>query len=151
GGIGAESDTISAPRRISVRGADVGGIELSMAPLASLSGRVIIDSKAAACQKRRASTVEEILLAAERDENKSRAPSLISRLTATRPAAPKMTGEFILRNLEAGRRRVITQLPDENWYVRAISMEGKPPAPAARRTTAPAPAPINIGRNGVTI
>ena len=150
GGFGAESDAVSAPRRVSIRGADVGGIELALTPLASLSGRVAVEKNAAACQKRRASSVEEILVTAERDEAQVREATPASRLTPMRPAAPNATGEFTLRNLEAGRHRVITQLPDENWYVRAISMESKPPAPSARRNAKPAPALINVARNGVT-
>ncbi|HKQ73415.1 MAG TPA: hypothetical protein VJ810_06800, partial [Blastocatellia bacterium] len=94
-------------------------------------------------------SVEEILLSAERDQARTSETTPASRLTATRPAAPNAVGEFTLRNLEAGRHRVIAQLPDENWYVRAISMEGKPQAPSARRTAAPAP--VNVARNGVTL
>ncbi len=149
GGLGAESDAVSAPRRVSVRGADVSGIDLALAPLASLSGRVVVEKKAAVCQPPRASSVEEILVVAERDEAQGREATPASRLIPTRPAAPSATGEFTLRNLEAGRHRVIAQLPDENWYFRAISVEGKPPAPAARRTAAPAP--VNVARNGVTL
>ncbi len=119
-GNGAESDAISAPRRVSVRGADVGGIELTLTPLASLIGRIVVDKKAPLCQNPRASSLEEVLISAERDQAQIRETALASRLTANRPAAPGATGEFILRNLEAGRHRVITRLPDENWFVRAI-------------------------------
>lgn len=144
-GFGAESDAVSTPRHVSVRGADVGGVDLVLTPLASLSGRVVVEKKAA-CLPPRASSVEEILLAAERDE--AREPAIASRLAPSRPAAPSATGEFTLRNLDAGRHRVIARLPDENWYVRAITIEGKAPAQAARRT--PAPTPVNVARNGVT-
>jgi hypothetical protein len=147
GGQGAESDSVSAPRHVSVRGADVSGVDLTLAPLASLSGRVVVEKKAAICQPPRASSVEEILVVAERDE--AREATLAGRLAPTRPAAPSATGEFTLRNLEAGRHRVVAQLPDENWFVRAISVEGRSPAPSARR--AATPAPVNIARNGVTL
>ncbi|MGE0128655.1 MAG: carboxypeptidase regulatory-like domain-containing protein [Blastocatellales bacterium] len=147
-GFGAESDAVSAPRRVSAHGANVSGIELVLTPLASLSGRVVVENKAASCQQSRASSVEEILLVAERDDAQAREATLAGRLAPTRPAAPNAAGEFTLRNLEAGRHRVTARLPDENWYVRAISIEGKPSAPTARRT--PAPAPANIARIGVT-
>jgi len=155
-GFGAESDAVSATRRVSARGSDVGGIELTLAPLASLSGRVVVEKKAAVCQKQRASSVGEILVVAERDEAQVREATLASRLAPARPAAPNLTGDFTARNLESGRHRVIAQLPDENWYVRAISIDGKPdartnnkaPAPTARRTAALAP--VNVVRDGVT-
>lgn len=149
GGIGAESDAISAPRRVSVRGADVGGVDLALAPLASVSGRVVVEKKVAACQPPRASLVEEILVVAERDEVQAREATLAGRLAATRPAAPSATGEFTLRNLEAGRQRVVAQLPDENWFVRTINIEGRSPTSTARRVATPAP--VNVARNGVTL
>ncbi len=149
GGIGAESDAVSAPRRVSVWGANVSGVDLTLAPLASLSGRIVVDKKTAVCQPPRASSVEEILVVAERDEVQARESTPASRFAPTRPAAPNATGEFRLRNLEAGRHRVIAQLPDENWYVRAISVEGKPSAPSARRVAAPPP--VNVARNSATL
>lgn len=150
-GFGTESDAVSAPRRVSVRGVNVGGIELVLTPLASLSGRVVAEKKPASCSQQRASSVEEILLAAERDEAQVREAAPTGRLTPRRAAAPSVTGEFTLRNLEAGRLRVIAQLPDENWRIRAISIESKPSAPSARRTPASATVPVNVGRSGVTI
>jgi protocatechuate 3,4-dioxygenase beta subunit len=148
-GFGLESDAVSAPRRVSVHGADAGGVELTLTPLASISGRIIIEKKAAVCQSTRASSVEEILLSAERDEVQTREHSLLSQLTAVRPAAPNSAGEFMLRNLQAGRHRLIAQLPDENWYLRAISLESKPPSLSARRTAARVS--TNVARDGVTI
>jgi protocatechuate 3,4-dioxygenase beta subunit len=148
-GYGSESDAVSAPRRVSVRGADVGGVELTLAPLASLSGRVVVEKKAAVCQKARASSIEEVLLTAEREEVQNHEATLVSQLTSLRPAAPNSAGEFTLRNLQAGRHRMNAQLPDENWYVRAISMESKPPAPSARRTATRIS--INVARDGVTL
>jgi protocatechuate 3,4-dioxygenase beta subunit len=157
-GSGAESDAVSAPRRVSVHGVDAGGIELTLTPLASISGRVTVEKKADVCRNQRASSVEEILLTAEHDRAPAQEPTLLSQLISTRsgrPVAPNATGEFTLRNLQAGRHRVIARLPDENWYVRAISMggrgglESKPSAPSARRTATRVP--VNVARDGVTL
>jgi hypothetical protein len=148
-GFGAESDAVSAPRRVSVHGVDAAAGELTLAPLASLSGRVVVEKKADACQTQRASSIEEILFTAERDDVQSHESTLLSQLTTTRPAAPSATSEFTLRNLQAGRHRLIARLPDENWYVRAISMESKPSAPSARRVAARAP--VNVARDGATL
>lgn len=151
-GVGTESDAVSAPRRLSVHGVDAAGVELTLTPLASLNGRVVVEKKADACQNQRASSVEEILLTAEHDRAQAQEPTLLSQLTLTRPVAPNAPGEFTLRNLQAGRHRVIARLPDENWYVRAISMgsmESKPSAPNARRTATRVP--VNVARDGVTL
>ncbi|HEX5081995.1 MAG TPA: carboxypeptidase-like regulatory domain-containing protein, partial [Blastocatellia bacterium] len=160
-GGGAESDAVSAPRRVSVHGVDAGGIELALTPLASISGRVTVEKKADVCQSPRASSVEEILLTAEHDRAQTQEPTLLSQLISARsgrPVAPNATGEFTLRNLQAGRHRVTARLPDENWYVRSISMgglggrggsESKPSAPSARRTATRVP--VNVARDGVTL
>jgi protocatechuate 3,4-dioxygenase beta subunit len=148
-GLGGESDAVSAPRRVSVHGADVGAVELTLTPLASLSGRVSVERKSDLCRNPRASLVEEVLLTAEHDQIQTHEPTLLSQLTAPRPAAPNSTGEFTLRNLLAGRHRVMAQLPDENWYVRAITLESRPPAPNSRRTAARGS--TNVARDGVTL
>src|SRR5262249_13645878 len=143
-GMGAESDAVAAPRRVFVHGADVTGIQLALAPLASLGGRVVMERRPGICPSPRRAFMEEVLLASERDEATTREGAPVGRF---RPSAPLTTGEFILRNLEAGHWRILTQLPDENWYVRAISADNRAPANAARRTAAP-PVPLNPGRNG---
>jgi hypothetical protein len=174
---GADEDAVAPPRRVSVRGADVAGIELALAPLAAISGRVVIERQAAAkpvapaasaspaaatpeaavapavCQNQRASFVEEVLLRAQRDDAPTRETELAERFSFARPAAPNAGGEFTLRGLAAGRHRLTAQLPDENWYVRAINLDGKPSDGAARKTP-PARAtgaPTNAARDGILL
>jgi hypothetical protein len=153
GGFGVENDSVSAPRRVTVRAADVGGVELTLSPLASVNGHVVLEKPAALCEKKRSSVIEEVLMSAEHEQTQARETASVGRLAARRPSAPTLTGEFTLHNLTPGRHRLITQLPDDNWYVRAIvaqtKVEAKPSAPAARR--AASPPPTNIARNGVTL
>ena len=130
-GTADESDSVSERRPVSVRGVDVSGLQLSLSPLALLSGKVLIE-KAAACPSPRQSFIEEILLAAQREPAPTdRQPS------ATRSTVPVPGGDFTLRNLEPGRWRLLPQLPGENWYVRSIKL-ATPNAVAAPRRTAPA-------------
>ncbi len=146
-----ESDAVAAPRRVTVRGADVGGIQLTLAPLALLSGKIILEKKpgALACPAARKSFVEEILLRAERDEPATTQDAALTRVAPRRPSAPSAQGDFALRNLEAGRWRLVAKLPDENWYILAMMPDGKVPATTVARKTA-TPPPINLARNGVT-
>ena len=130
-GAAGESDSVSERRPVSVRGADVSGLQLSLTPLALLSGKVVVE-KAAACPSPRRSFVEEILVAAQREETTAN-----RKPPAQRSTVPMPNGEFTLRNLEAGRWRLQTQLPDDNWYVRSIK-SATPTAVAAPRRTAPA-------------
>jgi protocatechuate 3,4-dioxygenase beta subunit len=146
-GIGAESDAVAAPRRMSVHGADVSGLQLTLAPLASLGGRVVMERRPGICPSPRRAFMEEVLLTAERDDAAS-APQNRNQ----RPSAPLSTGEFLLRNLEVGRWRIAAKLPDENWYMRAITGENKAPATTTRKTAAAAqPALVNAGRTGFTL
>lgn len=148
---GPESDAVAIPRRVPVHGLDINGVQLTLAPLALLSGKVVIEKKAgaAACPSPRKSFVEEILLTAQHDEPQSRQDAAISRIAPRRPSAPSAAGDFTLRNLEAGRWRVGVQLPDENWYVRAMTPDGRPPAAARKPVSTAASPPINLARNGV--
>ncbi|MFN7945632.1 MAG: carboxypeptidase-like regulatory domain-containing protein [Blastocatellia bacterium] len=143
GGFSAtDNDSVSLPRRFSLRGNDVSGLELTLAPLASISGKVTIERKPGVCQNPRASFVEEVLLTPQRDEN--------SREMPPRPAAPTASGDFLLRNLEAGRWRINPLLPDDNWYVRALTLS-KPSAPARRTTNAAASTVTSPVREGITL
>lgn len=152
---GVESDAVATPRRVPVRGADVGGIQLTLAPLALLSGKVLLEKKAGApaCPSPRKFFVEEILLTAERDEPATAQGTAVSHLVPKRPSAPSALGDFSLRNLEAGSWRLAVRLPDENWYVRAMSPDGKASTAATARKAASmltGPPPVNLARNGVT-
>jgi protocatechuate 3,4-dioxygenase beta subunit len=152
-----ESDEVSAARRVSVRGADVSGLELTLAPLATVSGKVIIEkipaatSTSAACQPPRASFIEEVLLTAQRNE----AMREVAPADVPRPAAPDAKGEFLLRNLEAGRWRINALLPGENWYVRAISLNQVPASSPVRKSTAAtqssAASVVNVARDGFSL
>lgn len=155
GGGATESDLVSEPRHVSVRGADVSGVQLGLTPLALLSGKITVEraaaNSAAACPSPRRSFTEEILLSAHHtdaaNDNRKSAP--------LRPIAPSPAGDFLFRNLEAGRWRLSVSLPDETWYVRSIQTgnPATPTAATATRKTAPAvtAAAANLGRNGALL
>ncbi|MGE0883295.1 MAG: carboxypeptidase regulatory-like domain-containing protein [Blastocatellales bacterium] len=148
-GLGAnESDAIAAPRRISVRGADVSGIQLSLAPLALLGGRVVLEKSPIACPLDRRSSVQEVLLNVERDDAVPPKENSLALLNPLRPAAPTAAGEFVFRNLETGRWRLQAKLPDEFWFVRSINLPLKTPAAAARKTAAANAAAANLSNAG---
>jgi carboxypeptidase family protein len=140
----------SAPRRVVVKGADVSGIELRIAPPASVSGRVKVEAGAAGkspCEDgaQARATVDDVLLsAAPEDESQ---PSLLAiapyfrYLGGAMGGAPDEKGEFTLRGLAAGRFRIKADLPDDGWYVRAITQ----PAPGAGKK------PVDASLNGIAV
>jgi len=155
----------SAPRRISVKGADVGGVELKLAKHGSISGRVVIESSKrcagsggevegrVADQAQEATgrqpVVEEITLKAERDEpDQSARRPRFGESEFRRNQAPSEKGEFALKSLEAGRYRIAANLPEDGWFVRAVNQPGagsaKPAAGAAKSSIDAAPSGVTI-------
>jgi len=133
---------LSAPRKVVVRGADLNGIELKLLKLGSVSGRVVIEAPNAECKTADQLKVEETLIELKRDD---RTPSVFASGLfpmevgmSLGVATPEKDGGFTLKNLEAGRHWINTDLPDENWYIRAI-------------TRAATPKPVDVSRSGVTL
>ncbi|MBX3279516.1 MAG: carboxypeptidase regulatory-like domain-containing protein [Acidobacteria bacterium] len=141
GNIGLEESMVSAPRRITVRGADISGVQLSLLPLASIAGRVMLESGAlpADCAKGRESAFNEILIRAHNvgksaDAVMDSMPGVFRITDTVRP-----NGEFNVRNLRAGPHFLTLDLPGDGWYVKSVAMPG-----AARRN-------IDLGRTALTL
>ena len=134
---------LSAPRRVTVRGVDLDGIELKLLKLGSVSGRAVIEAPKAECKAASDQfKVEETLIELKRDDL---TPGVFA--TGLFPmeagmylvgATPEKGGGFTVKNMEAGRFRIGADLPDENWYLRAI-------------TQAATPKPVDVARAGVTL
>jgi hypothetical protein len=140
----------SAPRRVAVKGADVSGIELRIAPPASVSGRVKVEAGAAgkiACEDgaQARATVEGVLLSAAPDDDSRPSIQAITPyfryLSGAMGGAPDEKGEFTLGWLAAGNFRIKADLPDDGWYVRAITQ----PAPGAGKK------PADASLNGIAV
>ncbi|MFN7927088.1 MAG: carboxypeptidase-like regulatory domain-containing protein [Blastocatellia bacterium] len=130
------SRSTSAPRRITVKGGDVTGLELRLTGLGAIAGRVVIEKLdvATTCAIKAQGGPEETLLRARREEKESRRFSWADGL-------PNEKGEFRLAGLIAGQYRLTPQLPSEHWYVKAMTLPGA--KTAANKTTNAA--------NGITV
>jgi hypothetical protein len=156
GGAETESGTASAPLRVTVRGADLTGLRLALAPLASLSGRVAFEPMSAAdaarpdCKGVRQPAMYESLVTALREaaaDEPSNTPGGMSE------RAPDERGEFTLRNLTAGRYRLGMRLHDDNLFARSITqaVNTNTPAGQSAATSAPRPNVADIARNGISV
>ncbi len=142
-----ESMDISAsvPRRVTVKGADLSGIELKLLKLGSIEGRIVMErsKQNEACQDGDDFSVEEILLNPVRDE---KTPSVLSVLASMETAvgalndAPDAGGAFVLKTVEPGRTRIETDLPGESLYVRSITQK----SPGA-------PKPVDVSQTGIVV
>ncbi|MBS1790457.1 MAG: carboxypeptidase regulatory-like domain-containing protein [Acidobacteria bacterium] len=117
-----ESSLRSESRRVTVRGGDVTGIELRLSPMASIEGRIVIESTPTACDPKARPSVEELTLTARREEKPNDSPAQLFRYPASH--APNEKGEFKLHSLTAGQHRIETNLPSVTWYIKSVTSAG---------------------------
>jgi hypothetical protein len=123
------SQAASLPRRVTVGGADVRGVGLTLVPFGSVAGRVLLEAAPAVeegrcIEDRRALLEETVIVAHARgaQADKQGAPP-------ARGAAPDGEGRFVIGNLDAGEYFFETRLPSRNWYVRSAALPGPPTSP----------------------
>jgi len=144
GGYNEEEGFSSSPRRITVRGADVGGIELKLAPMASIAGKIVLEKSENVCEAKRKASIDEMVVSLRHDEKTSRPlfPGMASE------GVPADKGEFTIRYLDPGRYFIEPRLPIEYWYVKSIAAGAQSAPTNARR---PATAAPDVVRSGVTL
>ena len=120
--------SLSEPKRVSVRGADVTGIELSTKPLSSVSGKIVLEpSKAPECQGKRPPLFAEMVVRLQRPE-KDQEDFLALRFMMS-SASPDANGAFQLRNLVAGKFQFEPQFYARYWYLQSITTTTGTPKP----------------------
>jgi len=145
----------SPPRRVTVHGADVTGIILTLAPLASIEGRLVFENDPkAGCGKRRETAARETIVFGRRYE-----PEKKTNVAAKTTPLPEVSlspinnvsvgvadakGSFTLRNLPSGLYQIDPRPPASGWYVRSIAIG------AAQTATARA-ASLVVARDGLTL
>lgn len=135
GGSAIPDFSASDGKRVIVKGADVGGIELVTKPMSVISGVVALEpSKAPECQGKRKPLFEEVLIEFQRHEKDSEAMAPMMRGLPT-TASPDQKGAFTLRNVMPARYRFSPRFYARYWYLQSISI-GTPPATAAAKTAA---------------
>jgi hypothetical protein len=158
GGSGVAGQVSSPPKRISVRGADVTGIDLVLAPMASLEAHVNLEAdEKLNCGRRRATALREtiVTLRRARPERKpanpkdkpSDVPENPISTTSSYENVPNDKGDIRFRNLAAATYRFEIRVPAAGWYLRNLSF-AKPDVNIARSGV-----PVRAGENvsGVTI
>ncbi|HYJ46162.1 MAG TPA: carboxypeptidase-like regulatory domain-containing protein [Pyrinomonadaceae bacterium] len=141
---------VSPSRRITVRGADVTGLELTLAPLGSIAGRATLEPLqkkegcAGAQEEQRPANLIETIVNARRAEKSRDEASPPTPFSFGGISALTEQGEFTVRNLGAGSYRLTARLPMDSWYVRSIAL----PNAAPRRV--PLPAPKSAETKGAT-
>jgi hypothetical protein len=119
----------SPSRRVLVKGGDVSGIELALAPLASISGAVMLEQAAVAssrvqCENRRQATIEETILTLRKD-TKGEGPEQKWLGTGSQPIVGEKN-EFTFNRLVAGTYHLSMNLPSDAWYLKGLAPKGAP-------------------------
>lgn len=144
---GQQTDaSLVATKRVTVRGGDLTGVELTLAPLASVAGAITLDpiKPEDKCDQRGSQLIETVF-AARRDDQRKSGSQMMTRMLAGLGGTLNAKGEFIARNLDAGRYRFEIKLPTEAWYVRvikvptAVAVTNQQPSQAAAPSAASKP------------
>jgi hypothetical protein len=108
---------LSEPKRITVKGADVSGLELIVKPLASVAGVVVLEpSTIAECKDKRRPLFEETLVSIQRSQAQLYSNS--SQVSAD------AVGRFQLRNLAEGQYNFNIRTLAPYWYLRSLILPG---------------------------
>src|SRR6266566_3102798 len=121
--LGQGESTASEPRRISLTGRDVSGIELVLKGLASISGHVTLESSIASeCKNKKRPLYSETLLIAHRSEKNTPKDQVVLPNNFMQNS-PDKSGDFVLRNLSAGQFNLNVKFFARYWYLRSIARE----------------------------
>jgi len=115
---------LSDPKRITVKGADVTGIELTTRPLATVTGELLLEeSKLEVCKEKRRPAFDETLVAIQRNPKQATKDQPQVPLYGAAQAVPDRTGKFALRNLGAGQYSFDVRYFGRYWYLRSITQK----------------------------
>ncbi len=138
--------SVSQPRRVTVRGADVSGINLVVEPLASIAGRIVLEplqdaKQKALCKDVRPVPIEGTVISVRGERKETAVDPFSGPLGAFKDTTPNEKGEFIISLIRPGTHRLDVQLPAELLYVKAITLPQSDPKAK----------PIDAAKSGVKL
>lgn len=139
-------ESIMSPgKMIKVQGADISGINLTLALGGSITGRVVLENDPKApCGKRKPDAMNETMVYARRFEPEQKpkdapgsdVPYIFKN--SVRPAMLDGKGNFEIKNLQPGSYRIDPREPASGWFLKSI-------------TAGAAPRPLSIASDGLTV
>lgn len=125
--------SMSEPKRVIVKGASVTGIELIPKPLATVSGRFVLErSKVPECQGKRPPLLAETLIQSRRNKVEAEKDSSPYLRLFGGTATPDSKGEFTMRNLTPGRYQFEPRFYARYWYLQSMTIGSAPAAVTAK-------------------
>jgi hypothetical protein len=135
------NDAASLPRRVTVAGRDLTGIDLLLKPLASIYGRLQLESANGCPSNRKPSFEEQVFTLHPEKVNEQRASGNLPH-----SSVPDRDGELMFRELNAGHYRIVPQLFDAKWFIRSITVPAAPAGKPAIKASS-----IDVGRHGLSL
>jgi hypothetical protein len=121
---------VSEPKRVSVKGADVTGIELTTRSLGSISGKILMESsKVPECQGKRPPLLAETIVRLERPGKEPEKNDWLYARVFASSASPDASGVFTLRNMLPGRYRFEPHFYARYWYLQSMTTTTGTPKP----------------------
>lgn len=118
----------SEAKKITIKGADVSGVELMTRTLGSISGKILLEpSKIPECQGKRPPLLAETLVRFQRPDKEIEANDLLVLRSIFGSGSPDSSGAFTLRNLTAGRYQLEPKFYARYWYLHSITMNSGGP------------------------
>lgn len=109
-------------KRVTVKGANVSGIELLTKPLGSVSGRIVLEpSKLPECEGKRPPLFAETVVNVQRHEKDTEGDDPMYQRMSGSIAVSDGSGAFVLRNLRPGRYRFEPRFYARHWYLQSIT------------------------------
>jgi hypothetical protein len=125
----------SDPMHVSVKGADVTGLELIPKPLGSIGGKILLEpSKLPECQNKRQPLFNETLVTLVQSKKERDAdPSAIFRVFGGTSTVDR-DGTFSVKNLRAGQYSLNPRFFARYWYLKSMTLGAAPAGPATKTT-----------------
>lgn len=142
---------VSEPRRVTVKGADVTGIELTLKPLGSIEARLLLETSAAPeCKNKRKPLFPETLVVSRRSEKPAEKDQPRSFAFSGAQGSPNKSGEILLRNLGPGQYNLSVRFFAKYWFLRSIARNATTTQSVAAKA-GPASRNLDIARSGLSL
>ena len=120
----------SEPKKVTVKGADVTGVELVTKLLGSISGKISLEpTKDPECQGKRPPAMAETLVRFRRPDKEIEHDEAQALRAFAGSASPDANGAFVLRNLQTGSYQFEPRFYARYWYLQSITMNSAGPKP----------------------
>ena len=142
---------VADPLRVTVKGADITGLELIPKPLASIAGRITLEpSKLQDCQNKRQPLFSETMITLVQNQKNPEVDALALMRLFVGSSAPDKDGAFVMRNVRQGQYSFSPRFFARYWYLKSMTLPSTAP-PAGSAKSAPVPTIKDAARNWTAV